>query len=178
MSRITKKAKDEIVPFDAGEEIAALSVEKMTDDELAALRMDGMTIKQRKAIMLLADGVSILKTAETVGVARNTVYCWLENEQFKKARDTVVYSTFSALLGKAVKVLNAQLSSKNEWLQQNAARIVIEKVLPVTQQAGSAMVINFNMPKPAMPPPDQVIDEKDVKEENGQMIIVGGGTVG
>ena len=123
--------------------------------------LDGLNEKQKLAAAALADGSTRDKAAEIAGVDRTTVFRWLRNPDFVTAYKSLAQSTLESLIGKAVNTLESMLSSDNEWVRMNAAKTIIDRVMPTIEAQNSAIHIEFNMPKPAMPDPIVV--------ENGEL---------
>lgn len=58
------------------------------------LKIDGLTIKQRKAIPLLADGLTTSEVARRVGVCRMWLSKWINHDPaFKQALEAHVNAT-------------------------------------------------------------------------------------
>lgn len=117
---------------------------------------------QLKALTLFTSGAaSQHDVARKLKVDDKTISKWCQNSEFREARRNLLMDTFESLSGKAVKVLEEQLESDNAWVRLNAARIVLDKVLPNMAAQEAKTIINFQMPQPAMPPPPEIIEAED-----------------
>lgn len=56
------------------------------------------TPKQRKALALLASGLSVTATAEQVGVDRRTLFRWLKDPDFRAELDAIVSENYNQLV--------------------------------------------------------------------------------
>ena len=62
------------------------------------------------------------------------------------------YDAIRAALPQAVAVVRGQLGADNEWIAQNASRVIFDLAQRVTATADSAPVVSFNgMPVPGLP---------------------------
>lgn len=131
----------------------------------ALVVLDGLTEAQKKAAIALAEGATRDDAAIAAGVDRTTVFRWLRKPEFVDAYKSLSQSSLEALLGKAVNCFENMLQSKNEWIRLNAARTIIERVMPNVEAENSAIHVEFTMPQPAMPPPIDPIEAEDSSVE-------------
>ena len=127
--------------------------------------LDGLSESQQKAAFAIADGSTREAAAQTAGVTRTTIYRWLREPEFVMAYKSIAQSSLESLLGKAINAMEQALTSSNEWIRLNAARTIIERVMPNVETENSAVHVEFHMPKPAMPPNIAAIEvDGDVHE--------------
>lgn len=127
---------------------------------------DKFSTEQLEALVYLTStNMSIVEIERKVGITKSTMYRWLHDEDFKAARNELVFDNFQALSAKAVAVIEDQLDSDDKWIRQNAARLILDKVLPALKEKQASTVVQFQMQMPAMPPKPEIIEaEGDVIE--------------
>ena len=117
------------------------------------------TKKQMEAIEMLTDPeTTMVQVAKVLGVNERTVRRWKQDELFRSALDDLMRDQYASLVPKAIKVMSEQLESQNQWIRQNAARAILDKWMPSTEKETGKMVVQFQMPQPAMPPAAETIE--------------------
>lgn len=128
---------------------------------VALAKLDALSETQKIAAIALAEGKTRDEAAQQAGVDRTTVFRWLRKPEFVEAYKSMANIAMQALLGKAVATLEASLRSESEWVRMNAARMIIDNVMPAVAAQNSAVHVEFNMPQPALPRHDEAITDED-----------------
>lgn len=116
------------------------------------------TAAQRETIVrMLARGYSPAETAAAVELggaesAREIVDAILREQDTLSVLQAASWDGIRAALPQAVAVIRGQLEADNQWIAQNAARVVFDLAQKVQQEADASPTISFGqMPAPGMP---------------------------
>lgn len=108
--------------------------------------------KQYEAARLFAEGYTHVKVAEILKIGERTLYEWMKREDLRQFRDRLYRQRVAAGMPRAYGVLEKQLGSENEWIQQNAANSLLRAGESVTDQGPQTILVQFgSMPAPGMP---------------------------
>ena len=66
----------------------------------------------------------------TVGIAKSTFYDWMKTKEFTEAVMQKNIETFKALVPKAIRTVEACLTSSNQKVRLEAAKILLDRTLP------------------------------------------------
>jgi transposase-like protein len=98
----------------------------------ATLTERKLTVRQYRAIGILASGSTVEAVAEQVGVSRQTVHKWMTRPDFKaaidEARRLVIQTAFdsmSAIVSKAVTAIKELLESPIPMIRLRSAELVL-----------------------------------------------------
>ena len=106
--------------------------------------MKKLTDKQKYAVELLLQDMSLRTVAEEVGVSKSLVYKWTKLPQIKKILDGKNDAIVNNLYGKALMEIERQMESDNVYSRQWA----VNKVLDLKK---SQQDININVGQKATP---------------------------
>lgn len=119
--------------------------------------MKALTDKQKHAVELLLQDMSLRTVAEQVGVSKSLVYKWTKLPQIKKILDGKNDAIVNNLYGKALMEIEKQLESDNVYARQWS----VNKILEIKK---SQQDININVGKKATPQSlDELIAQIDEK---------------
>ena len=116
------------------------------------------TDEQRAMIIrMLARGYSPAEAAAAAAIngedrAQDVVEAILRDQSVLQELTAASWDGIRAALPLAVSVIRGQLTADNDWIAQNAARVVFDLAQKVQQTADSSPTISFgSMPAPGMP---------------------------
>ena len=118
--------------------------------------MKALTDKQKHAVELLLQDMSLRKVAEEVGVSKSLIYKWTKLPSIKKILDGKNDAIISNLYGKALMEIEKQMESTNVYSRQWA----VNKVLEIKK---SQQDVNINIGKKAPQSLDELIAQIDEK---------------
>jgi len=102
----------------------------------------GLTPPQRKLILALADARTVAGAARQAGVARSSVYVWLENPAFRaevsRVRDllfTEALDMVNGAMAKAVSKLVEQLDHGSSTIRLKAAQAICQLGMEIRERA-------------------------------------------
>lgn len=98
-------------------------------------RIDGLTTQQHQALSLLLAGKSVVETAKTMGLARQTLTKWKADPEFNAAlveelqglRDASVMRVAN-LSSKAFETIERLLGSENDAIALASAKLILERL--------------------------------------------------
>ena len=111
--------------------------------------MKALTDKQKHAVELLLQDMSLRKVAEEVGVSKSLIYKWTKLPQIQKILNGKNDAIVNNLYGKALMEIERQLDSENVYARQWS----VNKILEIKK---SQQDININVGQKATP---QSLDE-------------------
>ena len=85
----------------------------------------GLSPKAVEAVRLAIDGYKRKQIAETLGVCVGTVDRWITSEEGHAEYVRQMKSAVKTSFTKAVKRLDKQIDSENDWIAQGAAREIV-----------------------------------------------------
>lgn len=104
-----------------------IDVKDATDYELPQVgSMKALTDKQKYAVELLLQDMSLRTVAEQVGVSKSLVYKWTKLPQIKKILDGKNDAIVNNLYGKALMEIEKQLESDNVYARQWSVNKILE----------------------------------------------------
>lgn len=106
--------------------------------------MKKLTDKQKHAIELLLQDMSLRKVSQEVGVSKSTIYKWTKLPQIQKILESKNDAIVNNLYGKALMEIEKQMESDNVYSRQWA----VNKVLDLKK---SQQDININIGQKATP---------------------------
>ncbi|WP_304428177.1 hypothetical protein [Romboutsia ilealis] len=119
--------------------------------------MKALTDKQKYAVELLLQDVSLRKVAEQVGVSKSLIYKWTKMPQIQKILNGKNDAIVNNLYGKALMEIENQMDSDNVYARQWA----VNKILEIKK---SNTDININVGKKHTPQSlDELIAQIDEK---------------
>lgn len=88
--------------------------------------MKALTDKQKQAVELLLQDMSLRKVAEQVGVSKSLIYKWTKLPQIQKILNGKNDAIINNLYGKALMEIERQMESTNVYSRQWAVNKVLE----------------------------------------------------
>lgn len=118
--------------------------------------MKALSDKQKHAIELLLQDMSLRKVAEEVGVSKSLIYKWTKLPQIKKILDGKNDAIINNLYGKALMEIERQMESDNIYARQWS----VNKILEIKKANTD---ININVGKKAPQSLEELIAQIDEK---------------
>lgn len=110
-----------------------------------------LTKKHLEIIMLVSQGMPKEKVAEKLGIAVSTITNLFKREDVRDARRQMIEDMLDEGYGKAIHKIIEQIDSDNDWVAQNAARVIIQTVNSKREEEKAPQVVFQFMDSPSMP---------------------------
>lgn len=118
--------------------------------------MKALSDKQKHAVELLLQDMSLRKVAELVGVSKSLIYKWTKMPQIQKILNGKNDAIINNLYGKALMEIEKQMESTNVYSRQWA----VNKVLEIKKANTD---VNINIGKKAPQSLEELISQIDEK---------------
>lgn len=122
-----------------------------------------LTKKQLSIVKLICEGHTMQEAADRVGVSLSVVSHLMGRDDVRQKQMEFAESVLYNVAGKAAMVIAEQLDSDNPWIQQQAARTILDYINTLKKGQQTNVVVNFGMPQPGMPEAEPVDVEGDVE---------------
>ena len=119
----------------------------------------GLTLRQEKAAMALAEGKTLKEAAEAAGVSDKTIKNWKHeplfmariNEKKAELADEYDKEWLEKITKRAKEVIETNLDNKNPWIAMRAAEKVLDMIEKKKTANDQIQVVFTQAPAPALP---------------------------
>lgn len=119
----------------------------------------GLTLRQEKAAMVLAEGKTLKEAAEAAGVSDKTIKNWKHeplfmsrvNEKKAELADEYDKEWLAKITKRAKEVIETNLDNKNPWIAMRAAEKVLDMIEKKKTANDQIQVVFTQAPAPALP---------------------------
>ena len=119
--------------------------------------------KQMEIVRLICEGKTMKQAADICSVSLSSVSHLMARDDVRQKQLAYAESVLYNVAGKAAMVISEQLDSTNPWIQQQAARTILDYINTLKKGTQTAVVVNFGMPQPGMPEAEPVETDGDVQ---------------
>lgn len=120
----------------------------------------------RQAARYMAENKKVPEVARLVGRAESTIYAWQHHPKFMEIFRSEMDGYIKSLKPLCIDVLRKQTTSKNEWVQQNAANSIIKILRDSETALGLSIEVTWTggMVEPQLPDADSGAVEGKIVE--------------